>query len=60
MITKKVNIGLALSRNFQKVTLEMSDEEIEFETYEEFQAGVRKRFKLLRDLIEEEFKEILK
>jgi len=55
---KKINIGLAISRNFDKVTLEMIDEPVEHETEEEFKTEVRKRFSVLRGLVEEEFKEI--
>jgi len=54
----KINIGLAISRNFDKVSLEMLDEPIQYETEEQFTLAVRKRFKLLRGEIEKEFKEI--
>lgn len=60
MTTTKINIGLALSRNFDKITLEMLDEPVEHETDEEFKEGVRKRFNLLRAEVEREFKEIQK
>jgi hypothetical protein len=60
MTTAKINIGLALSRNFDKVTLEMIDEPVAYETEQEFFDGVKKRFKLLRRLVDEEFKEIRK
>ena len=60
MKTIKINIGLALSRNFDKVTLEMLDEPVAHETEEGFVKGVQKRFKLLRSLVEEEFGEIQK
>ena len=56
----KINIGLALSRNFDKVTLEMLDEPVAYESEEEFRAGVRKRFKLLREEVEKEFEHINK
>ena len=55
---KKINIELALSRNFDKVSLGMLDEPVEHETEEEFKTEVRKRFSVLRGLVEEEFKEI--
>ena len=58
MKTTKVNIGLAISRNFDKVTLEMLDEPIQHETDEEFGVECRKRFKLLRAEIEKEFQNI--
>ena len=60
MSTTKINIGLALSRNFDKVTLEMLDEPVSHETEDELIAGIKKRFDLLRKLVEEEFKEIQK
>lgn len=60
MTTTKINIELALSRNYDKVTLGMLDEPISHETEQEFIDGVKKRFKLIRNLLEEEFKEIQK
>ena len=58
MTTTKVNLGLALSRNFDKVTLEFLDEPISHETEQELIDGIKKRFRLIREQIEEEFKEI--
>ncbi len=58
MKTTKVNIGLAISRNFDKVTLEMLDEPIQHETEAEFGEGCRKRFKILREEVDREFKQI--
>lgn len=60
MTTTKINIELALSRNFDKVSLGMLDEPISHENKEEFIKGVKERFKLLRELIEEEFGNIQK
>ncbi len=60
MTTTKINIGIALSRNFDKVTLEMLDEPVLHETEEELKAGIRKRFDLLRAEVEKEFGEIQK
>ena len=60
MSTTKVNLGLALSRNFDKVTLEFLDEPISHETEQELIDGIKKRFRLIREQIEEEFKEIQK
>ena len=56
----KLNIGLAISRNFDKVTLEMVDEPIEYNNDEELKVEVKKRFDLLRGEIVKEFKEIQK
>jgi hypothetical protein len=60
MTTTKINIELALSRNYDKVTLGMLDEPVEHSSEQEFIDGVKKRFKLLRAQIQEEFKEIQK
>ncbi|KKM73844.1 hypothetical protein LCGC14_1406300 [marine sediment metagenome] len=60
MTTTKINIGLALSRNFDKVTLEMLDEPISHETEDELIKGIRKRFDLLRTEVEKEFENIQK
>jgi hypothetical protein len=60
MSTTKVNLGMALSRNFDKVTLEMLDEPISHETEEELIKGIRTRFTLLRSEIEKEFENIQK
>ena len=57
MITK-ANIGLAISRNFNKVTIDFLDEPIEHENDEDLVAGIKKRFKLIRAEIEAEFKEM--
>jgi len=60
MSTTKVNVGIALSRNFDKVTLEFLDEPISHDSEEELIEGIRKRFTLLRTEVEEEFKNIKK
>ena len=54
----KFNIGLALSINFDKVTLEMIEEPIEYETDEELRAKIRSRFKILREEVDLQFKQI--
>ena len=56
--TTKINIGLALSRNFDKVTLEMLDEPVSHENEDELIKGIRKRFDLLRKEVEVEFSKI--
>lgn len=58
MTTTKINIGLALSRNYDKVNLEMLDEPVFHENEEELIKGIRKRFDLLRAEVEKEFKNI--
>ena len=56
----KLNIGLALSRNFDKVTLEMIDEPVEYENDDELKAQIKRRFNLLRSEVDEEFKKVQK
>ena len=58
MSTTKLNIGLTLSRNFQNVKLEFSDEVIEYDTDEELRAKIRKKFGIIKDEIEVEFSKI--
>lgn len=60
MKTTKINIGLALSRNFDKITLEMIDEPVEYETDEEFRAKVRRIFGILREEVDLEFGKVQK
>ena len=58
MTTTKINIGIALSRNFDKVILEMLDEPVSHESEDELIQGIRKRFDLLRKEVEIEFSKI--
>ena len=51
----KITIGLAISRNYNVVKLDMLEEEIEYETTEEFQAKVRQKFGILREEVNLEF-----
>jgi len=60
MGTTKVHVGIALSRNFDKVTLEFLDEPISHDSEEQLVAGIRKRFTLLRTEVEKEFENIQK
>jgi len=55
---KKLNIGLAISRNFNKVTLEFLDEPIEYDTDEELKAKIRQRFSILKEEVDLEFTKI--
>ena len=57
MITK-LNIGLAISRNFNKVTLEFLDVPIEYATDEELKAKIRQRFSILKEEVDLEFTKI--
>jgi len=58
MKSTKVNIELSLSQNYDKVTLGIRDEPIEYETDEQFDEKVKEIFKRIRTLINEEFKNI--
>lgn len=60
MKTTKINIGLAISRNYDKVSLEMLDEPINHENEEDFKANIRKRFDILRGEVNFEFSKISK
>ena len=55
---KKLNIGLAISRNFNKVTLEFLDEPIEYETDDVLKAKIRQRFSILKEEVDLEFTKI--
>lgn len=56
----KFNIGLAPSRNFDKVTLEMVEEPIEYDSEEELKAKIRQKFQLLRTEVDLEFSKMSK
>jgi len=58
MKIKKVNIGLSLARNYNKITLDFLEEEIEYETEGELKANIRQRFNILREEIELQFSKI--
>ena len=60
MRTTIIKIGLALSRNFDKVTLEMLDEPVSHDSDDELIKGIRQRFDLLRAEVEKEFENIQK
>ena len=56
--TTKMNIGLSISRNYDKVTLEMIDEPIVFDNEEELKAKIRRILGVLREEIDLEFTKI--
>lgn len=60
MKTSKVNVGLAISKNFNKVSLDILDEPIEHETETDLVEGIRKIFKVLREEIAREYSQIAK
>lgn len=59
-MNKKMNIGLSIAQNYNKVTLDFLDEPIEYETEEELKAQIQMRFKILKEEISREFAEIRK
>ena len=57
---RKVNVGLALTKNFDKVTLELLDEPVEYEDELEFEREIKRRFDSLRGQINIEFSKLKK
>lgn len=55
MKTTKINIGVALSRNYDKISLEMLDEPVAHETEEELLKLVKKKFAFIKKAVLEEF-----
>ena len=55
MTTTKVNIGMAISKNFNKVTLELLDEPIVHTGAEELRQGIQYRY----DIIQAEIDKVL-
>ena len=60
MKTTKLNIGLAISKNYNVVKLEMIDEPIEAESDEVLRAKIRQKFNLLREEVNLEFGKMVK
>lgn len=58
MTTTKMNIGLAISRNFNKVTLEFLDEPIEHDSPDELKAAIQYRYELILNEINKTFEGI--
>jgi len=56
----KFNIGLKLSRNFQTITCEFVEEELEFENEEEMKEKIREKFDIAKKEIEAQFESIKK
>ena len=54
------NIGLALSRDYQKITCEFVNQEIEFENEEEMKAKIRQKFEIAKKEIELQFERLSK
>lgn len=58
MVKSKFNIGLKLSRNFQTVTCEFVEEELEYNSPEEMKAKIRQKFEIAKREIELQFEKI--
>jgi len=52
------NVGLKLSRDFQTITAEFVNEEIEYENEEEMKARIRQKFAIMKDEINLQFEKI--
>lgn len=55
METTKINIEVSLSRNYDKMSLGLLDEPIEYSDDEDFKSKIKSKFALLRELVENEF-----
>ena len=58
MTKSNFNIGLKLSRDFQTITAEFVNEEIEYENEEEMKARIRQKFKIMKDEVDLQFSKI--
>lgn len=56
--TSKLNIGLALSKDYQKVTCELIEEVITYESKEELQAKIRQKFEIMKNEINLQFEKL--
>ena len=54
----KFNIGLKLSKDYQYVTAEFVEEEIEYENQEEMLAKIRQKFAIMKSEIELQFEKL--
>ena len=54
----KFNIGLKLSRNFQTVTCEFVEEELEYESEAEMKAKIRQKFEIAKREVELQFEKL--
>ena len=55
MTTTKLNLGLSISRNYNKVTIELLEEIITHETEEELKTKIREKMNLIRAEVDYEF-----
>jgi len=56
----KFNIGLKLCKDYQTVTCEFVEEELEFESDEEMKAKIRQKFEIAKKEIELQFEKLSK
>jgi len=54
----KFNIGLKLCKNYQTVTCEFVEEELEYESESEMTAKIRQKFEIAKKEIELQFEKI--
>ena len=55
MTTSKLNIGLALSKDYQKVTCELIEEVLEYDSPEQLKAKIRQKFLMMRGEVDLQF-----
>jgi len=55
MTTTKTNLGLAISQNYNKVTIELIEEIFTHETEEELKTKIREKMNLIRGEVDYEF-----
>ena len=53
----KINIGIALSRNYDKISLEFLEEEIEHESEEQLKFAIQQKFEFIKKSVKEQFDE---
>ena len=55
---RKVNVGLAIAKNFNKVTFEILDEEVEYKDEIDFEAKIKQLFNTVRGQVAVELRKI--
>ena len=55
MTTTKTNLGLSISQNYNKVTIELIEEIFTHETEEELKTKIREKMNLIRGEVDYEF-----
>ena len=54
----KFNVGLALSKDYQKITCEFVEEEIEYKSESEMKAKIRQKFEIMKNEINLQFEKL--